>query len=208
MQQDPARLNFLEFCFNEPKDSTVLDIGCGDCETTFVLAKHFSKVVAVDSNVENISNGNVKIRKADFTDDMEFIKDRSIDIVTASFVFHQLSENQISITLKNIRKLMKESGKLIFVIPNPSAFFRSFGLDDMHSKYFSERNKLFRCMIIGRNNKPTNIRYVHHTIKDYIDLLEKNGFRVADSNIDIEKAVDDEFSVKEKYFVVKAAKRV
>ncbi len=207
---DKAREHLLEYCLEEHPSSLVLDIGCGDGELTAELAKHFDDVIGVDSRIEDKDVENIVFKAADFSQDLDFVDEGMIDLVTSSFVFHQMSSQAIAKALSNISKYVEPGGKIIIAVPHPIRFFSSFGFLDAKERYLSDTNRIFSCSIVGSDGNKTQLDYVHHTLTDYVSMLREQGFEVEKANCGLRLLEKDSFSDLDKhpaYLLIKAMKR-
>jgi len=196
---DVARDIFLNYCFEESKDKKLLDIGCGDGEVTLLLAKHFDYVIGIDKKIRDNEKDNVKFYTADFTEELDFLGEREIDLVISCFNFHIMKSVEIIKGLNNIKRYMKKDGMLIFVIPNPITFFAAFNLQNSHALYHKMTNREIDCTIMGRDGKPNKIKYVHHTITEYLNILEECGFKLVRSNSKKTLLMKDSFDDRNKF---------
>lgn len=105
---------------------SVLELGCGDAEISFLLAKNKNiDILAVDISAKFISAAtdrntetNLKFMLADATS-ADFLKERqnSFDYIVGNGILHHLVEN-FDETIKNLKILLKPGGRLIFWEPN------------------------------------------------------------------------------------------
>ncbi len=108
-------------CFNKK----VLDYGCGKGDEVFFLAKYSSEIFGIDISEEGIKQALKKLeeepesikRKINFLvmdgEKMTF-KDNSFDIVCGTGILHHLN---LDSSLKEIRRVLKPTGKAIFFEP-------------------------------------------------------------------------------------------
>lgn len=99
-------------------DATVVDIGAGYCE--FINNISCQRKIAVDINpsIEQFAQTGVEII-AEPCWDLRSLADNSVDIVFMSnFLEHLLNKQQVYDTLKESRRILKPSGKLLLLQPN------------------------------------------------------------------------------------------
>jgi len=124
----------LEYAFHLMGDvagKRVLDLGCGDGETVVVLAHKGAQVVALDISPELIDLARRRVQmQCDGLPTPELfvrtaydtgVDNASVDLVLSKMVFHHLD---LSSALKEIRRVLKPNGRLIFNEPVqlPGAF--------------------------------------------------------------------------------------
>lgn len=115
-----------------PKDSTILDVGCGTGRLSFQLADHCEKVVGLDLSSKNISVANSKLKlkpKANISfvhDDInEVIKGNSekYDFAVITYVIHEMPESE-RVTVLN--SMSSAANKIIigdYLTPTPSTLW-------------------------------------------------------------------------------------
>jgi SAM-dependent methyltransferase len=99
------------------RDDTVVDLAAGTCE--FINAIECGEKIAVDLNPDverNIKDGKAIVASSS---DMSPIADGSIDVVfTSNFFEHLPSKNELVATLNECRRVLREGGHLLVVMPN------------------------------------------------------------------------------------------
>lgn len=132
------------------KANCVLDLGAGYCD--FINNVHAKRKIALDIDK---SSKKYSARDVEFhvgkSDELQFLDDASIDVAFASNLFEHLSIIEVKKTLKELRRVLKQNGRLILLQPN---FYYCY------KEYFHD--------------------YTHKTIFTHIglmDLLDSNGFQ-------------------------------
>jgi len=113
-----------EMDFENKKEVTILEIGCGTGQLSYLLAnKTKANVIGSDLCIpfiekarENYSLSNLKYEVLDFNFP-EQISDLKFDYIIGNGILHHLYQN-LDVTLKNIGALLKKQGKIIFWEPN------------------------------------------------------------------------------------------
>jgi len=108
--------NFLQNYIE--RQATVLDLGAGFCE--FINNINCKKKIAVDINpeIKKFAADNVCAIIANCAD-MKEIADNSIDVVFASELFEHLKNtDELLATLTEIRRALKDKGRIIVLCPN------------------------------------------------------------------------------------------
>lgn len=145
---------------NIAKSKNILDIGCGDgLITREIYENSRSAVFGMDINPRKIPNKGICLIKGN-CEDIPF-KDKSLDVVTSSFVFLWLKNLKKSI--KEIRRVLKDDGKLV-ILSEPSLIERQEFPDIGFSKLLIDSLRE-----LGAN---LNLE------KDIIYQLKENHFKV------------------------------
>jgi 2-polyprenyl-3-methyl-5-hydroxy-6-metoxy-1,4-benzoquinol methylase len=155
----PTYLAKKKFIFNiikkESKDSKILDMGCG--EGVFVeeiSSLGFKNVSGIDLNYSSKLIIKGDILKTQFPD-------KSFDTILFLDVIEHLSFQEQEIALKEIKRILKDEGKIIISIPNLAHFYSRVS--------FLLKGSLKRTANIKKHpgDRP---------IKEYIELLRTAGF--------------------------------
>lgn len=100
----------------------LLDVGCGNGETTGLLAKHFQRAIGVDPSVGQISEA----RKLYETQHVEFltgtgerlpVEDSSVDVITSILALHYMD---VEMFIRECKWVLKPSGIMMFYSANIS----------------------------------------------------------------------------------------
>ncbi|MEH2139780.1 class I SAM-dependent methyltransferase [Nostoc sp.] len=99
-----------------PKNSVVLDVGCGSSATFLKsISPHIKQGFGVDFKVKDFHSGNILTKQLMLENDLPF-KDESFDVVTMLAVLEHIEhENEI---LKEIYRVLVPQGKLILTVPS------------------------------------------------------------------------------------------
>ena len=152
-----AKMKFIrEYLKKVPRTSKVLDLGCGEG----VLVEEFRKsgydFIGLDQNYSSECVLRGDIRKTPFSD-------KSFDVTLCLDVIEHLNYENQEIAIREIRRILKDTGVVIFTIPN---------LAHIYSRLrFSLRGQLDRTANIKKHpgDRP---------IKEYLQLLKQEGFKV------------------------------
>lgn len=104
--------------FNEQKDKTIIDLGCGSGINSYYLYDNGYNIIACDfspSAIEMIKNNNSKIATMcfDMTKEMPLFN-QNIGVVLASLSTHYFTLNDTKALYKSIYNLLDMSGYFIF----------------------------------------------------------------------------------------------
>jgi ubiquinone/menaquinone biosynthesis C-methylase UbiE len=122
IRYDNRFANFIRMC-NSAKNSSILEIGCGDGEFTKRLLSTESTIFASDINFDVIQRANnsiTKIRPENLCfkmDDAESLSfgDNSLNIVCGISILHHLDYKK---GLKEAYRVLKKGGEIFFTEPN------------------------------------------------------------------------------------------
>lgn len=110
-----------------PKNSNVLDYGCGAGEFVKFIENNFN-TIGFEPDADARKAAESKISKAKIIDDIQKIENNSLDAITLWHVFEHV-ENQNEM-LEIFHSKLKEKGLLIIAVPNPTSY------DAKHYKEF------------------------------------------------------------------------
>jgi SAM-dependent methyltransferase len=126
----PATLSLLP----EIKNKKILDIGCAGGWYTKYLLDNGAEAMAIDVNKNMVeitkrrTQNKCPVIQADINNGLDFIKDKSVDIVLASLVLHYIKN--IEKTFFEINRILKNDGEIIFSIHHPLMEFVYFKRED------------------------------------------------------------------------------
>lgn len=108
---------------NINKDDRVLDIGCGTGMLSFRAVLQGAIVTGIDINPEMLEIAKKRIEEVEVKDKIEFLEmgvaemDRfesdSFDVIMSGLCFSELSEDEISFTLKQVKRILRKEGKFL-----------------------------------------------------------------------------------------------
>jgi ubiquinone/menaquinone biosynthesis C-methylase UbiE len=122
----------------------VLDVGCGS--GTFLLAAPAGHELVgteiIDTEIEKSKEKGLNVIKANLNKKLPF-EDASFDGIIMSHVIEHL-ENPYK-TLKELKRILKDGGKLVIVTPNFATDYKNFYNDFTHKNPFTKRG-LFKIL--------------------------------------------------------------
>ncbi len=100
-----------------PKDGTVLDIGAGYCD--FINNVGAAHKIALDysPDFKNYAKEGIQTIQSSVTD-MSQVPTGTVDVVFASNLFEHLSDDELSKTVGEVKRILKKDGRLILMQPN------------------------------------------------------------------------------------------
>lgn len=168
-----------------PKDSTVLDVGCGFSGAFLrTISPHIKQGFGVDFKVNNMTYKNITMSRLKFDDRLDFA-DSSFDIVTMLAVLEHIEkEKEI---LAEIHRVLIPGGKLILTVPSvwsqPILEFLSYKLkivneDEIldHKRYYN-RKKLKTALVQVSGFKKFYHKYFQFYMNNFC-LVEKEKISV------------------------------
>ena len=164
-------LHRYKFAKEFVEDKTVLDLACGEGYGSFLMADVAKKVVGVDIDKETIEHASLKYSK----NNLEFVVgsmtdiplpgEKLFDVIICFEAIEHIREHDE--LMKEIKRLLKESGILVISTPNtyiysrknsPDIFQNPFHLKEMGFKEFGEvlKNNFKEIFIYGQKIYPVS----------------------------------------------------
>jgi demethylmenaquinone methyltransferase/2-methoxy-6-polyprenyl-1,4-benzoquinol methylase len=107
------------------KDDNVLDIGCGTGMLTFRAVLKGATVTGIDISPEMLDIAEKRKNELELRDKVDFLEigvaelDRfendSFDVIMSGLCFSELSDNEITFTLNQIKRILRNEGKFLLV---------------------------------------------------------------------------------------------
>lgn len=141
------------------RQGKILDIGCGTYPY-FLMSTEFNDKYGIDPSLENTNIKGVNLRSIDISSSRLPFDSEIFDVITMLAVFEHLENENLEQVLKEIKRVLKNSGKLIITTPAPWS------------------DKLLHFMAtIGLISKEEIHEHKHNHSKEKIeDILNKAGF--------------------------------
>lgn len=120
-----------------PKDGVVLDIGAGYCD--FINNVEAKEKVALDysPDLAKYAGSGVKQINSSVTD-MSQVSSGTVDVVFASNLFEHLTDEDLEKTMSEVKRVLKNGGRLILMQPNYKLSYKTYFDDHTHKKVFSD----------------------------------------------------------------------
>ncbi len=120
-----------------PAKGTVVDLGAGYCD--FINNVDAQNKIALDHSPDfkKYADKDVKTIESSVTD-MSKIPTDSVDVVFASNLFEHLTDYELSLTMKEVNRVLKKKGRLILMQPNFRLSSKTYFDDPTHKKVFSD----------------------------------------------------------------------
>lgn len=111
----PAFILYLKLIKRFSKGHNVLDFGCG----TGILAKLVQKYKHVDCvEIDEYGIFQAKSRNLNVVTDLSFFEESKFDFIYSIHVMEHISNGQLSIILKEFKRVLVPNGRLLIVSPN------------------------------------------------------------------------------------------
>jgi ubiquinone/menaquinone biosynthesis C-methylase UbiE len=122
-----------------PRDSVILDLAAGYCE--FINNIDARERIAVDINpdVTRYAARGVKTILSSSTD-MKAVDDSSVDIVFAGNFFEHLTKEDIVKTVREIHRVLKDSGRVLVLQPNIRYCYKDYWMFFDHVSPLDDRS--------------------------------------------------------------------
>ncbi len=184
-----ARPYLLELCQLYNTDS-VLDLGCGEGYFARELKKNGAgeilaidiseKMIAQAKEIEKIEKSGIRYHSGDACN-IDYLSSAHFELVIAVFLFNYLDTEQTTKVLKQIKRILKPGGRLIFAVPHPFFPFSSnksapFYFNNNDAGYFSGQNQVFEGEIFIKDGGSVPVRCVHKTLSNYFNSLKLAKF--------------------------------
>ncbi len=120
-----------------PKDGTVLDIGAGYCD--FINNVDTKTKIALDysPDLRKYAKDGVLQINSNVTD-MSKVSSGTVDVVFASNLFEHLTDAELETTMGEVKRVLKNGGRLILMQPNYKLSYKTYFDDHTHKKVFSD----------------------------------------------------------------------
>ena len=193
--EDIKRLKFVSDNIPEKTDKplTILDIGCGNGNISYQLAKSGHKVTGIDISEETIlfaqknygSTPGLEFKIIDI-ESFNPVESEKYDVIVCSEVLEHLFQPE-RLTL-NFKKLLKPGGVAVITVPN--GFGPRETLITKPIKVIFKNDNFFSRSVIGfksllgykGDTKQSSAKYLEHvqffTVKKLSKLAEISGFRI------------------------------
>lgn len=150
---------------NLPKNSKILDAGCGEGYWGIQFMKEGHDVIGIDLSNKITKQTRLKVKIGDLK--KKNFEENSFDAVICGGVLHHFpSKGEVEIVVSNFRECLKKDGKIILIEPNgtnPVIFFSRL---------------IGRFLVSTYSNKIASVNERMYGVFTYIKILNKYGFEI------------------------------
>lgn len=120
-----------------PSGAKILDLGAGYCD--FINNVEAKEKYALDIfyDIDKFAKKEVTLFKQSATEKIN-LSSNYLDVVFASNFFEHLNKEEINIVLEEIKRVLKDNGKLIVIQPNFTYFGDNYFQDPTHKQIFTD----------------------------------------------------------------------
>lgn len=153
---------------------TVLDAGCAGGFYADALAKTAARVIAVDLSTEMIEIvrarglANVEARVHDLAEPLEWLADRSVDIVVSSLALHYVVN--WTALFAEFARVLRPGGRVVFSVHHPAM------TAPLVQNYFETQPVRDTWSIGGVDRE---VRFVHRSLESTVTPVIAAGFTIA-----------------------------
>src|SRR4029078_1827912 len=120
-----------------PEDSAVLDVGAGYCD--FINNIKAKKKIALDYSPDSKQHAEKDVETIEsHVTDMSRLTDNSLDVVFASNLLEHLTDDELVVTISEMKRVLKKEGRLILMQPNYRLSAKHYFDDPTHKKIFTD----------------------------------------------------------------------
>lgn len=167
----PATLSLL----TDVKGKKVLDAGCAAGWYTKWLLEKGASVIALDFSPNMVEmtkkrvENKAEVIRADLNNPLDFIEDKSIDIVLSSLTFHYIKNWDP--VMGEFNRILKDGGQLIFSVHHP---FMDFTVFNKENYFLTELLEEEWSTINGK----VKVQFYRRPLSDIIASVTSSGFVV------------------------------
>lgn len=159
---------------------TIIEVGSGDGHLLRIFSDRDIYGMDVNPDMVRLAHKKgTKIQLGDITNrrDLESLVTHPVDLITANYVFTELTTHQLEIAFKHIHAFLKQSGRLCFTMTNPKErhreTFPGYRLVFDEDYDYNRTDLRFKVELEDLNGTfiDVGIRDFHQPIQVYEELL-------------------------------------
>lgn len=145
-----------------PPSSTVLEVGAGYCE--FINSINAQHKIALDLNPDTQTYASPEVRVIQSTStDMSAIASGSVDIAFASNFFEHITRDDILLTMREVARVLKPTGRFLILQPNIRFCWRDFWMFFDHITPLDQYSLTEALEMSGFRAVKTIVRFLPYT---------------------------------------------
>jgi len=118
---------------------TILDLGAGYCD--FINNVSAEKKIAVDISPELSLYAQKDVERVNsFATDLSKVGEATVDVVFSSNLLEHLSDQELTVCLSEVKRVLKKGGLFITMQPNYRLAYKTYFDDFTHKKVFSDES--------------------------------------------------------------------
>ena len=151
------------------REATVVELGAGWCD--FINNIRCRRRIAVDlwSGIEEQAAAGVEAHVSS-ADNLDFLETDSVDLVFASNLLEHLTHDEISALLKEARRVLKPSGRIMLLQPNFRLCAKNYFDDYTHVSIWSDISMTAYLEANGWNVERSEGRFLPLTVKSRLPV--------------------------------------
>ena len=119
-----------------PPNSVVLELGAGYCDFINNITAKEKYALDISPVIEKFKNKDVKSLIMSCTELIK-LQENYFDVIFSSFLLEHLTDDELTVTMEGIYKVLKKGGKLILIQPNFRYAYKVYFDDFTHKKIFT-----------------------------------------------------------------------
>lgn len=152
-----------------PKESRVLDLGAGYCDFINFIDARERYAVDIFERLSQYADAGVKTHIGECTD-LRMFGDGTLDTVFASNLFEHLTHEQLLLTINEIRRVLRQDGRLILMQPNFKYCYRTYFDDYTHLQIFTHEGIYDLLEMAGLQIEAMQPRFLPVNMKSTLKL--------------------------------------
>jgi SAM-dependent methyltransferase len=153
-----------------PRDSIVLEVGAGYCEFINSIAAGHKIAVDLNPDIHLYASADVRALETSSTD-LSIIPNGSIDVAFASNFFEHLTRGDIVLTMSEIARVLKPTGRFLILQPNIRYCARNFWMFFDHITPLDQYSLAEALEISGFQVTRTIVRFLPFTTNSRLPKL-------------------------------------
>lgn len=125
---------YIQKDIGHPK--TILELGAGYGDFINNIEAKNKIALDIDASSKKYAKKNVKFFVGKCTN-LKFLKNKTVDVVFASNLFEHLSHDELEMTIKELRRVIQDDGKLVLLQPNFYYAYKEYFHDYTHKTIFT-----------------------------------------------------------------------